>query len=162
MCFFMIFSKNTFQWKLLSDCCNKFDYPGSIVYLSCWDWSSILFCRVTFNQVSTSFAELKFGIWFSKNTLIFTKGKILLVFDYTGPASNTFSKCNVGFRSMLGLQLWYISLCWHKYWFYGFSHSKQWDFTSSNKFLSLKFPMLLANVFSVLAFSGDLTKSTLQ
>ena len=33
--FFIIFSKITFCWKLFSDCSDKFNYPGSIVYLSC-------------------------------------------------------------------------------------------------------------------------------
>ena len=33
---FIIFSKITFYWKLLSDCCDKFYYLGSIVYLSCF------------------------------------------------------------------------------------------------------------------------------
>ena len=29
-------SKIIFDQKLFSYCCDKFDYPGSIVYLSCW------------------------------------------------------------------------------------------------------------------------------
>ena len=35
---FIFFFKNTFCCKLFSDCCDKFDYPGSIVYLSCFDF----------------------------------------------------------------------------------------------------------------------------
>ena len=31
-----LFSKITFYWKLFSDCCDLFDYLGSIVYLSCF------------------------------------------------------------------------------------------------------------------------------
>ena len=34
--FWLFFSKITFNWKLFSDCCDEFDYPGSIVYLSCF------------------------------------------------------------------------------------------------------------------------------
>ena len=33
--FFIVFTKITFYWKLFSDCCDQFGYPGSIVYLSC-------------------------------------------------------------------------------------------------------------------------------
>ena len=28
----------TFYWKLFSDCCDKFDCSGSIIYLSCLSW----------------------------------------------------------------------------------------------------------------------------
>ena len=31
-------SKIIFDKNLFSDCCDKFDYPGSIVYLSCYAW----------------------------------------------------------------------------------------------------------------------------
>ena len=34
--FLLFFSKITFHWKLLSDCCDQFGYQGSIVYLSCY------------------------------------------------------------------------------------------------------------------------------
>ena len=34
--YWLFFSKITFYWKLFSDCCDKFEYPGSIVYLSCF------------------------------------------------------------------------------------------------------------------------------
>ena len=36
MVFIGFFFKNHFYWKLFSDCCDLFDYPGSIVYLSCF------------------------------------------------------------------------------------------------------------------------------
>ena len=36
LCFLLFFSKITFYWKLFSDCCDQFGYPGSIVYLSCF------------------------------------------------------------------------------------------------------------------------------
>ena len=34
MSFLLFFSKITFYWKLFSDCCDQYGYPGSIVYLS--------------------------------------------------------------------------------------------------------------------------------
>ena len=33
---YYFFSKITFYWKSFSDCCDRFDYPGSIVYLYCF------------------------------------------------------------------------------------------------------------------------------
>ena len=44
---FIIFSNITFYRKLFSDCCNKFDFPGSIVYLSFF----ISFGQITFRQL---------------------------------------------------------------------------------------------------------------
>ena len=43
--FLLFFSKITFYWKLFSDCCDEFDYQGSIVYLSCFHRSEEFFLR---------------------------------------------------------------------------------------------------------------------
>ena len=42
MVFLSFFSKITFCWKLFPDCCDKFDYQRSIVYLSCFVKKSVL------------------------------------------------------------------------------------------------------------------------
>ena len=68
MCIWFFCSKISFDQKLFPKCCNKFDYPWSIVYLSCLGWK----------HIHISFSKRKVYITIHK-----VSSKILWHFDFS-------------------------------------------------------------------------------
>ena len=115
MGFVLFFSKITFCWKLFSDCWDKADYPGSIVYSSCLSIESEAFYSLRRSFILPSTPEKPWPLWSHQLCMSWEDRTKVLMFSRQGNEYQVYFRCPhnlVWSPKYLGLLFDNWSNCW--------------------------------------------------